>query len=96
MRDDAPAAASIDEARRWLAKAEDDLTVAAVVIANETTVNWAACFHAQQPAEKALKAVLVASGIDFPRSHSLEHLLALMPASAASRFDEDDLVELSP
>ena len=29
------------------------------------------CFDAQQAAEKALKAVLVSSGIDFPKSHDI-------------------------
>jgi HEPN domain-containing protein len=50
-------------------------------------LNWAVCFHAQQATEKALTAVLVAYGIDFPRSHALERPIAPMPAEAASAFD---------
>jgi hypothetical protein len=59
------------------------LTVATVVLEQAGGVNWAACFHAQQATEKALKALLVALGIDFPRSHALERLLALLPAHIA-------------
>jgi len=33
-------------------------------------------FHAQQAVEKAVKAVLVLHGVDFPRSHDLDFLLA--------------------
>lgn len=49
-----------------------------------------ACFHAQQAAEKAIKAVLVLYGAGFPYTQSLEHLLALaerngIPLPAAVR-----------
>ena len=37
-------------------------------------------FHAQQAAEKAIKAVLVFEGIDFPKTHNIEFLLTLLPA----------------
>ncbi|MBI2506334.1 MAG: HEPN domain-containing protein [Candidatus Latescibacteria bacterium] len=37
------------------------------------------CFHAQQAAEKALKAVLIANGIPFERIHNLKTLLDLLP-----------------
>jgi len=33
-------------------------------------------FHAQQAVEKAVKAALVLHGVDFPRSHDLDFLLA--------------------
>ncbi len=89
-------AGSPEEARRWLAKAGDDLTVATVLLDRASGVNWAACFHAQQATEKALKALLVAFGIDFPRSHALERLLALLPAQAATEFDVDAVAELTP
>lgn len=35
------------------------------------------CFDAQQAAEKAVKAVLVLRGIDFPRAHDIAELFAL-------------------
>ena len=36
--------------------------------------------HAQQAVEKAIKAVLVSAGIDFPKTHNLEFLHTLLPA----------------
>jgi HEPN domain len=45
---------------------------------------------------EGVKAVLVAYGIDFPRSHALERLIALMPAEPASTFDFEAVAELSP
>jgi hypothetical protein len=66
VTDESETVGSPTEALRWLAKAKDDLAVANIVFDAPTGVNWAACFHAQQATEKALKAVLVAYGIDFP------------------------------
>jgi len=80
----------------WLSKADDDLRVAQVILRGEIGVEWAACFHAQQAAEKALKGVLVELGIDFPKSHSLDRLVALMPSEIAARFDLDALIEITP
>jgi len=40
----------------------------------------ALCSHAQQAAEKAVKAVLVQGGLDVPRSHSIRALLDLLPS----------------
>ena len=94
--DDLEPIGSATEASRWLAKANDDLTVADIVLKAAHGVNWAACFHAQQATEKALKALLVLYGIDFPRSHALERLLALIPADPASIFDGESVAELTP
>jgi HEPN domain-containing protein len=38
------------------------------------------CFHAQQAAEKSLKAVLIGRGIAPPRSHNIRTLLDLLEA----------------
>nr|VFK17697.1 MAG: HEPN domain-containing protein [Candidatus Kentron sp. LFY] len=38
------------------------------------------CFHAQQAAEKALKAVLLGGSIDFPNTHNLRFLLDRIPS----------------
>lgn len=37
-----------------------------------------ACFHAQQCAEKALKALLLLRQISYPRTHSIEVLLDIL------------------
>jgi HEPN domain-containing protein len=96
VADDSGSVGSPADALRWLAKADDDLAVANIVVDSPAAVSWAACFHAQQATEKALKAVLVAYGIDFPRSHALERLVTLMPAGAASSFDYEAVAELTP
>jgi HEPN domain-containing protein len=36
------------------------------------------CFNAQQAAEKALKAVCLAQGMDIPKTHSLVHLMDII------------------
>jgi len=38
------------------------------------------CFHAQQAAEKALKAVLVANSVAVSNIHSIRRLIDLLPA----------------
>ena len=66
--------------RRWLSKARTDLTLALVVLEQGPDMDpWVCCFHAQQAAEKALKAVLVARGVEPPFIHNLVALQALMP-----------------
>lgn len=45
------------------------------------------CFHAQQAAEKSIKAVLVARGVPFPRIHSIERLTDLLPPDIARTAD---------
>jgi HEPN domain-containing protein len=52
--------------------------MAAEVIANaELPTYWMASFHAQQTAEKALKALLTRQQIDFSRTHNIGELLRL-------------------
>jgi len=61
----------------WVAKAESDLlNIENNLASNE--VPWdTVCFHAQQAAEKLLKAVIVRDGDRLPRTHDLIALLAL-------------------
>ena len=64
---------SMDEARRWLQAAEDDLRFAR--FAADGGFFAQACFHAQQAAEKAVKAVHYAGGaravpLSAPMAHS--------------------------
>ena len=42
------------------------------------------CFHAQQAAEKALKAALVAKGVPFPHTHDLARLIGLLDSCGSS------------
>jgi len=61
----------------WLRHAHSDLEIARVTPSPEMLLEGL-CFHAQQAAEKALKALLIALGIDFPRTHSIRRLLDLL------------------
>lgn len=65
----------IDE---WTTKAEHDLGMAELAIANKPEYKDLICFHCQQSAEKYLKAYLIHSNIYFKKSHSLIYLLDLL------------------
>jgi HEPN domain-containing protein len=66
-------------ADEWVEKAEGDYhSLQREVRARKQPNHDAACFHAQQCAEKYLKARLVAAGIQFPRTHDLVLLLDLL------------------
>jgi HEPN domain-containing protein len=67
----------------WLRKAESDLVAAKLSLDAEAALD-SACFHAQQGAEKLLKAYLLAGGVEFPRTHNLVRLLALCEARDAT------------
>jgi HEPN domain-containing protein len=68
----------------WVQRAEEDYTLAIIALRRAQPFPHSACFHAQQAAEKNLKAVLVAQGIVFPRTHDLGMLVTLFPLGAAS------------
>ncbi len=83
-------ATPVDLARGWMKKGDSDrLNV------NRTTQTTGpydtACFHAQQAAEKYLKAVLALAGSPILRSHDLEDIydqcLAVAPALALDRME---------
>ncbi len=61
--------------RRWLAKAEEDLRSAKNDLKDEPPITATACFHAQQCAEKSLKAFLVFVDKHIDRTHSLTYLV---------------------
>ncbi len=82
--------------RRWLAKARTDLTLASVVLEQGPDMDpWVCCFHAQQAAEKAIKAVLVSRGVEPPFIHNLVALQALMPPDLELDVAVPDLADLS-
>ncbi len=60
----------------WLRYAADDLKAAAVILQAARGGAWrVAAFQAQQCAEKALKAYLIAREVDFPYTHHIGLLL---------------------
>src|SRR5438094_9694193 len=65
--------------REWIDKAEGDWHSAQREYRARRRPNYdAACFHAQQCAEKYLKARLEEAGIAFSRTHNLISLLTLV------------------
>ena len=68
------------EVRAWVAKAAEDREALEVLAAAAPCLRSAACYHAQQCAEKALKAVLVRYDDVPPRTHDLGVLLTRLTA----------------
>lgn len=64
----------------WLRFAQSDLALARGT-PGEEVLPESLCFHAQQAVEKALKGVLLARGVDFPYTHDISRLIALIKAS---------------
>lgn len=83
--------------RQWRDKAEQDMKAAEILVAAEPPFRSAACFHAQQAAEKYLKAFLTHHQIEFPKTHAIEELLELArPRSADLALQLKDAASLSP
>ena len=64
-----------EQARQWLARATEDLRAAQHGLAAEPPLAEDVCFHAQQAAEKVLKAYLTWKGIEFERTHRIAYLI---------------------
>lgn len=65
--------------REWVDLAEQDLRMALAGLGmREDTPTVGVCFHAQQCVEKYLKALLMYRGTDFPKTHRIVDLLALV------------------
>lgn len=66
--------------RQWVEKAEEDLTNAEHTLTlREKCPLGTVCFHAQQCAEKYLKALLTLHSVPFPKTHDLPELLLRIP-----------------
>ena len=84
------------ESDEWMRFAQEDLAAAFRLISDEDLPARLACFHAQQSAEKALKAALVAVKKPFPRTHDLLALVAIVPDTLRVRLTTVDLAILDP
>jgi len=86
-----------DHARGWMRKAETDLTTARRLLEVDGPFDTA-CFHAQQAAERCLKAVLALKAETIPYVHNLEELqdrcLRLVPDSSLADLDLANLTPL--
>jgi HEPN domain-containing protein len=87
----------------WLERAAEDLLVADVLVEHlgragaedEHALRVGALFHAQQAAEKAMKALLIAEGHAAPRTHDLgalaDRCVALAPDLQSALTDVEQL-----
>jgi HEPN domain-containing protein len=55
----------------WVEKAEEDFVLAKSSLRRKKPLLTGACFHAQQCAEKYMKALLVSKNAVFPKTHDL-------------------------
>ena len=80
-----------------LDKARGDAWMLAHVVEQPDAPAWAMGFHAQQAVEKALKAVLTANCVDYPRTHNLGLLVDLLRQHAPCLPpDAEELARLTP
>lgn len=77
----------------WVARAEEDLALARSALRRKTPLTYGATFHAQQCAEKYLKALLVARRQVFPRTHDLAALSDLCLQNAIIILVDRDALE---
>jgi HEPN domain-containing protein len=87
----------LDLARVLLARAIDDETLVRKVSPDTDIADAIVGFHAQQAVEKLIKAVLVARGVAFMKSHALSYLIGLVEENeieAPKELSEADV--LSP
>ncbi len=77
-------------AAEWMAKAENDLKSASHLVKIKDCPTDAVCFHAQQCVEKCLKALLVAQGTEFRKTHDLGELAVLLPAGLRPSLENEE------
>jgi len=61
----------VNDPRAWVERAEEDFELVRTSLRRKKPFAASACFHAQQCAEKYMKALLVSKGADFPKTHDL-------------------------
>lgn len=82
-----------DTPAAWLASAQSDLALATATVPGVMREHL--CFHAQQAAEKSLKAVLIDRQIAFPKTHSIKLLIELLPTDIEQTSALLDAVSLT-
>jgi HEPN domain-containing protein len=83
----------LDGARRLLGMARKDLQALRGMTDSATFADEIFGFHAQQSVEKGLKAWLAVRGVEYPKTHDLRALLALLSEDGVDVEDLWDLVE---
>ncbi|MBF0347632.1 MAG: HEPN domain-containing protein [Magnetococcales bacterium] len=86
-----------DEACRLLRKADQDQAIVHAIKNHPGIGDEAVCFHAQQAVEKCFKAVLLARGVTFRRTHDLDELVDhILDAGISFPFPADHFSLLTP
>lgn len=91
VREEEPRVSAV---RAWLAHAREDWHTVEICMQAKQPPYTSVCFHAQQAAEKYMKALLVARGVVPPRTHDLLQLNALSAKAGADLSDIDRECEL--
>jgi len=87
----------VADTRDWLAKAQHDLSAATTLLEADTPLPGVAAFHAQQAAEKSLKAFLYWHDVPFRKTHELEELgREAIEIDSALGAAVDSAVDLTP
>jgi HEPN domain-containing protein len=83
-------------ASEWVSKAEDHIKTAAHTLKlGRTCPTGAVCFHAQQCAEKYLKAYLVSQKQPFPKTHDIEELVSRLSNNVRPSLSPEEQALLS-
>lgn len=85
----------VEHAQAWLRKADSDFRTLELLLRADDAPWDVVCFHAQQAAEKCIKALLVAARIPVPRVHDLLELVFRLPDGDRLHAEFGDLAELS-
>ncbi len=91
-----PDSAILEKVKDWITFAAEDIAFAHHGMTMVKPAYRSIAFHAQQCAEKALKAYLVYHGIDFPFTHNIAHLLELADEFTGWLKNLADAEELTP
>ncbi len=85
-----------DYVEKWLFRADEDVAVIDALIQSDPQAYGSTiCFHAQQAVEKYLKALLACKGVDFPKTHDVDFLLAECRKVTSGELDPIDLKSLT-
>jgi HEPN domain-containing protein len=82
------------DVERWITFAKADLRAARLLLSDVEVPARIACFHAQQAAEKAIKAVLIFEETPFRKTHDVIVLAGLLPANLVDELESIDPVVL--
>ncbi|MCX5971328.1 MAG: HEPN domain-containing protein [Coprothermobacterota bacterium] len=85
-----------DEARQMLAAATKDWRALAGMVDPDVFADEIFGFHAQQAAEKALKAWLSLLGVAYPQTHDLSLLIGMLRQQGQDEEGLYDLIEFNP